>query len=73
VDSTTTRPITTTTEFEGEVWGTDIPRVHQKDKMPHEGPVGPIIRKVIPSWAWGGTPNKADRCKAGPSQAQMAR
>jgi hypothetical protein len=33
------------------LWGTDIPRVHQKDKMPREGPVGPIIRKVIPSWA----------------------
>jgi hypothetical protein len=35
----------------GGLWGTDIPRVHQKDKMPREGPVGPIIRKVIPSWA----------------------
>jgi hypothetical protein len=45
------------------VWGTDIPRVHQKEKMPREGPVGPIIRKVIPSWAWGGTSNKLDRCK----------
>jgi hypothetical protein len=55
------------------LWGTDIPRVHQKDKMPREGPVGPIIRKVIPSWAWGGTPNKADRCKAGSMQAQTAR
>jgi hypothetical protein len=33
------------------LWGTDIPQVHQKDKMPREGPVGPIIRKVIPSWA----------------------
>jgi hypothetical protein len=43
--------------------GTDIPRVHQKDKMPHEGPVGPIIRKVIPLWAWGGTSNKPDRRK----------
>jgi hypothetical protein len=45
------------------LWGTDIPQVHQKDKMPHEGPVGPIIRKVIPSWAWGGTSNKPDRRK----------
>jgi hypothetical protein len=36
----------------GGLWGTDIPRVHQKDKMPHEGLVGPIIRKVIPSWVW---------------------
>jgi hypothetical protein len=35
----------------GGLWGTDIPRVHQKDKMPREGPVGPIIRMVIPSWA----------------------
>jgi hypothetical protein len=34
------------------LWGTDIPRVHQKDKIPHEKPVGPIIREVIPSWAW---------------------
>jgi hypothetical protein len=47
----------------GGLWGTDIPRVHQKDKMPREGPVGPIIRKVIPSWAWGGTSNKLDRRK----------
>jgi hypothetical protein len=46
-----------------KVWGTDIPRVHQKDKMSHEGPVGPIIRKVIPSWAWGGTSNEPDRRK----------
>jgi hypothetical protein len=35
----------------GGLWGTNIPRVHQKDKMPREGPMGPIIRKVIPSWA----------------------
>jgi hypothetical protein len=42
------------------VWGTDIPRVHRKDKRPHKRPVGPIIRKVIPSWAWGGTSNEAD-------------
>jgi hypothetical protein len=47
----------------GGLWGTDIPRVHQKDKMPRKGPVGPIIRKVIPSWAWGGTANKPDRRK----------
>jgi hypothetical protein len=39
-------------EGEPEVWGTDIPRVHQKDKRPHERPVGPIIHEVIPSWAW---------------------
>jgi hypothetical protein len=47
--------------------GTDIPRVHQKDKRPHERPVGPMIREIIPSWAWertpgepglGGTPSK---------------
>jgi hypothetical protein len=47
----------------GGLWGTDIPRVHQKDKMPRKGPVGPIIRKVIPSWAWGGTANKPYRRK----------
>jgi hypothetical protein len=35
-------------------WGlvvTDIPRVHWKAKRPREKPAGPIIRKVIPSWA----------------------
>jgi hypothetical protein len=42
------------------VWGTDIPRVHWKDKRPHERPKGPINRKVIPSWAWGGTTSEAD-------------
>jgi hypothetical protein len=25
--------------------------------------VGPIIREVVPSWAWGGTPNKVDQRK----------
>jgi hypothetical protein len=50
------------------VWGTDIPRVHQKDKRPHERPKGPIIRKVIPLWAWERRPVKRidirpDRCK----------
>jgi hypothetical protein len=43
-----------------QVWGTDIPRVHWKDKRPHERPKGPINRKVTPSWAWGGTISKAD-------------
>jgi chromosome segregation ATPase len=38
--------------YSGRLWGTDIPRVHQKDKRPHERPVGPIVREVIPSWAW---------------------
>jgi hypothetical protein len=33
------------------LWGTDISRVHRKDKRPHERPVGPIIREIIPSWA----------------------
>jgi hypothetical protein len=47
----------------GGLWGTDITRVHQKDKMPREGPVGPIIRNVIPLWAWGRMPNKPDRRK----------
>jgi hypothetical protein len=32
-----------------DVWGTDIPRVHWKDKRHHERLEGPIIRKVIPS------------------------
>jgi hypothetical protein len=38
----------------------DITRVHRKDKRPHERPVGPIIRKVIPSSAWGGTSSEVD-------------
>jgi hypothetical protein len=46
------------------LWGTDIPRVHWKDKRPHERPEGPIIRKVIPSWAWGRMTGEADRHKA---------
>jgi hypothetical protein len=50
-------------EAKSPMWGTNIPQVHLKDKMPREGPVGPTIRKVIPSWAWGGTSNKPDRCK----------
>jgi hypothetical protein len=41
-----------------QLWGTDIPRVHQKDKRPHERPKGPIIRKVIPLWAWERRPVK---------------
>jgi hypothetical protein len=54
------------------MWGTDIPRVHQKDKRPHERPVGPIIREVIPSWAWERTPSEADRHKIRSTQAQTA-
>jgi hypothetical protein len=46
------------------LWGTDIPRVHWKDKRPHERLEGPIIRKVIPSWAWGRMTSEADRPKA---------
>jgi hypothetical protein len=42
-----------------DLWGTDIPRVHWKGKRPHERPKGPINRKVILSWAWGGTISKA--------------
>jgi hypothetical protein len=42
------------------MWGTDIPRVHWKDKRPHERTKGPINHKVIPSWAWGGTTSEAD-------------
>jgi hypothetical protein len=34
------------------VWGTDIPRVHWKDKRPHERPKSPINSEVTPSWAW---------------------
>jgi hypothetical protein len=41
------------------LWGTDIPQVHLKGKRPHESPKGPINRKAIPSWAWGGTISKA--------------
>jgi hypothetical protein len=55
------------------LWGTDIPRVHWKDKRPHERPKGPINRKVTPSWAWGGTTSKADRHKARSVRARMAR
>jgi hypothetical protein len=54
------------------VWGTDIPRVHWKDKRPHERPKGPINRKVIPSWAWGGMTSEADRHKAGSARTQTA-
>jgi hypothetical protein len=55
-----------------EVWGTEIPRVHWKDKRPHERPKSPINRKVIPSWAWGGMTSEADRHKAGSAQTQTA-
>jgi hypothetical protein len=34
------------------LWGTDIPRVHWKDKRPHERPKSLINREVTPSWAW---------------------
>jgi hypothetical protein len=54
----------------GKLWGTDIPWVHWKDKRPHGRPKGPINRKVIPSWAWGGMTSEADRHKAGSVQAQ---
>jgi hypothetical protein len=43
----------------GGLWGTDIPWVHWKSKRPHERPKGPINRKVILSWAWGGIISKA--------------
>jgi hypothetical protein len=43
-----------------QLWVTDIPGVHQKDKRRHKRPMGPIIRKVIPSWAWGRTSSEAD-------------
>jgi hypothetical protein len=45
-------------KWNGELWGTDIPRVHWKSKRPHERPKGPINRKVILSWACGGTISK---------------
>jgi hypothetical protein len=44
----------------GKCGGTDIPRVYWKDKRPHERPKGQINRKVIPSWAWGGTTSEAN-------------
>jgi hypothetical protein len=44
--------------FLGILWGMDIPRVHQKDKIPREGPMGPIIREVTPLWAWKERPIK---------------
>jgi hypothetical protein len=31
--------------------GDRYPRVHQKDKRPHERPADPIVHEVIPSWA----------------------
>jgi hypothetical protein len=55
------------------VWGTDIHRVHWKDKRPHERPKGPINRMVTPSWAWGGATRKADRHKSRSVRARMAR
>jgi hypothetical protein len=55
------------------LWGTDIPRVYQKDKRSHKRPVGPIIREVIPSWAWERTPSEVDRHKIRSTQAQTAR
>jgi hypothetical protein len=54
------------------LWGTDIPRVHWKDKRPHERPESPIIRKVIPSWVWGRMTSEADRHKAGSVRARTA-
>jgi hypothetical protein len=38
--------------------GDGYPRVHWKDKRPHERPVGVIIRKVTSSWAEGRAPAK---------------
>jgi hypothetical protein len=55
------------------LWEIDIPQVHGKDKRPHERPEDPIIRKVIPSWAWRRTTSEADRHKAGSVRAQTAR
>jgi hypothetical protein len=54
------------------LWGTDIPRVHWKDKRPHERTKGPINRKVIPSWTWGGMTSEANRRKAGLVRTQTA-
>jgi hypothetical protein len=52
--------------------GDRYPRVHQKSKRPHERPKGPINRKVILSWAWGGTTSKADRHGVGLVQTRTA-
>jgi hypothetical protein len=51
-----------------QVWGTDVPRVHQKDKRSHERPKGSIVHEVISWWAWERRPAKRigtrpDRCK----------
>jgi hypothetical protein len=48
----------------------DIPRVHQRDKRSHERAVGPIIREIIPSWAWERMPSEMNRHKIGLTQAQ---
>jgi hypothetical protein len=53
------------------MWGTDIPRVHWKDKRPHERPKGPIIRKVIPSWAWEERP--MERINTRPGRRKLRR
>jgi hypothetical protein len=44
----------------------------RRSKRPHERPKGPINRKVILSWAWGGTISKADRHEARLVQARTA-
>jgi hypothetical protein len=74
VSSMRPRGLTTLHYVSGSsLWGTDIPRVHQKDKRPHERLVDPIIHEVIPSWAWGRTPSEVGRHNIRSTQAQTAR
>ena len=65
--------ISKSTQRSGACGGQISPRVHWKDKRPHERPKSPINREVTPSWAWGGMTSEADRHKAGSMQARKAR
>jgi hypothetical protein len=44
----------------GHCGGQISPGSTRRSKRPHERPKGPINRKVILSWAWGGTISKTD-------------
>jgi hypothetical protein len=43
------------------MWGIDIPGSTKGVKDLTKRPKGPINRKVILSWAWGETTNKAEK------------
>jgi hypothetical protein len=56
-----------------EVWGTNIPQVHWKDKRPHERPKGPITREeerpvkqidIRPGWRKPGQPHSVEQATA---------